>query len=88
MNFKYNFYEDTHVRNYVRMTLAIYIRVKQNDFKREAQCAKTAISRVHSMTQTQIYYFCNLSHPDVFIYTYIVQRISQTLLFLLHKMLL
>jgi len=31
--------------------------------------------------------FVNVSHPDVFIYTCIVQRISQTQLFLLHKML-
>jgi len=37
------------------MARAIYIREKQNYFKREAQCAKTAISRVRFMTQTQIY---------------------------------
>ena len=30
---------------------------------------------------------CNVSHPDVFIYTYTVQRISQTQQFLLLKML-
>lgn len=41
MNFKHNMYKDTHVRNYIYMTCAIYVRVKQNYFKREAQCAKT-----------------------------------------------
>ena len=29
----------------------------------------------------------NVSHPDLFIYTYIIKRISQTQQFLLHKML-
>jgi len=37
------------------MTCAIYIRVKQNYFKREAQSAKTAKSRVRFMTPTKIY---------------------------------
>lgn len=55
MHFKYNIYKDTHVRNYICMTCAIYIRVKQNYFKREAQCAKTATSRLCFVIPTQTY---------------------------------
>jgi hypothetical protein len=55
MNLKYNFYKGTHVRNYICMTCEIYVRVKQNYFKLEAQSAKTEKSRVRFMTPTQIY---------------------------------
>jgi len=37
--------------------------------------------------QVCIHLFLNANHPDVFIYTYTVQRISQTQQFSLHKML-
>jgi uncharacterized membrane protein len=55
VNFKYYFCKDTRVRNYICMTCAIYMRVKQNNLKREAKYAKTAKSRVRFMTPTQIY---------------------------------
>jgi len=55
MNFKCNFYKDKHVRNYICMTCETYIRVKQNYFKLEAQCAKTQKSTARLMTPTQIY---------------------------------